>query len=288
MSDRRERLQEAAEAAAREGRTLSAAAMVRRGRRRRLRLLEGTVVLVALAVVGGVLGARRLADNPMPLTPTPTAGPASTVGPASTTIRTEAPGTPPRWIPSVTPLKVKAQPGPYPGPDPGGIVRDVTSLVRGCQGRSRVRLWARAQGKVWLIAAKPPPTGRQHVCWATALMNQGGGGGLGTQSSGLKPLRATSAGGGGNRQLGVVSGMVTKRAVRLRVLFHNGPPLDVVPVDAGDEFPVNFWAGLFLETGPPPAEGQMPEPPVDRVLAFDRTGNQIAACRMRLGPGHSC
>jgi hypothetical protein len=119
-------------------------------------------------------------------------------------------------------------------------------------------------------------------------MDQGGGGVLGTQSSGIKPLRATSAGGGGNRQLAVVSGMVTKRAVRLRVLFHKGPPMDVVPVDAGGQFPLNFWAGLFLETGPPPAEGQEQVPAVDRVLASDRAGNQVAACRMRLGPGNSC
>jgi hypothetical protein len=272
MSDLRERLREAAEAAAREGRTPSAAALVKWGRRRRLRLIEGTIVLVVLAVVGGVIGARRLGDQPMPLTPTPT----------------NATVPPPRWIPSVTPLNVKARPGPYPGPDPGGIVRDVTSLVRGCQGTSRVRLWARTQGKVWLIAAKPPPPGRRRVCWATALMNQGGGGGLGTQSSGIKPLRATSGGGGGNRQLGVVSGMVTKRAARLRVLFHKGPPLDLVPVDAGDQFPLNFWAGLFLETGPPPAEGQERGLAVDRVLAFDQAGSQIAACRMRLGPGNSC
>jgi hypothetical protein len=39
--------------------------------------------------------------------------------------------------------------------------------------------------------------------------------------------------------------MVTKQAVRLRVLFHKGPPLDLVPVAAGDQFPLNFWAGLF-------------------------------------------
>jgi hypothetical protein len=86
----------------------------------------------------------------------------------------------------------------------------------------------------------------------------------------------------------VVSGTVIKRAVRLRVLFHKGPPLDLVPVDSGDQFPVNFWAGLFLETGPPRAEGQERVLAVDRVLAFDRAGNQIAACRMRLDLGHSC
>jgi hypothetical protein len=49
---------------------------------------------------------------------------------------------------------------------------------------------SKAQGRVWLIAACVP---------ASALMNQAGGGALGTQSSGLKPLRVTFAGGGGNR-----------------------------------------------------------------------------------------
>jgi hypothetical protein len=283
MSELRERLQEAADAAAREGRHPPAAALVSRGRRRRLRVVVWPAMLVVLVVVAGMVGADRLGDRPLPFTPTPTAGSTSTTIPTRATVR------PPRWIPSVTPLRVKARPGPYPGPDPGGIVRDVTSLVGGCQGTSRVRLWARAQGKVWLVAAKPPRPGQQRVCWASALMNQGGGGVLGGgPSEAVKPLGATFAGGGGNRHLGVVSGTVTKRAVRLRVLFHKGPPLDLVPVQAGDQFPVNFWAGLFLEGGPPPAEGQERVLAVDRVLAFDQAGNQVAACRMRLGPGHSC
>jgi hypothetical protein len=282
MSELRERLQEAAEAAVREGRHPTAAALVRRGRRRRRRLVGGTAALVALAVVAGMVGADRLSDRPLPLTPTPTAGP------PSTTIPTKATVPPPRWIPSVTPLHLKAHPGPYPGPDPGGIVRDVTSLVRGCHGKSRVRLWAKVQGKVWLIAARPTPPGQARVCWASGLMNPGGGGGLGVHSPQLKPLRAGSGGGGGNRQLGVVSGMVTKRVVRLRVLFHEGRSLDLVPVDGGDGVPVNFFAGFYLETGPPPAEGQERVLAVDRVIAFDQAGNRVAECRMRFGPSNTC
>ena len=282
MSELREHLREAADAAAREGRIPPAAALVHQGRRRRLRLAGGAAVLVVLAVVAGVVAIDRRSAPPVPLRPTPTTGPTSTTTPTKATVP------PPRWIPAVTPLNVRAEPGPYPGPDPGGIVRDVTSLVRGCQGTSRVRLWAKAQGKVWLIAAKPPPPGQQQVCWASALMNQGGGA-LGTHPpSKLKPLQLTFAGGSGKRQLGVVSGTVTKRAVRLRVLFHRGPPLDVVPVEAGDQFPVNFWAGLFLELGPPPAEGQERVLAVDRVVALDRAGNQVAACRLRLGLGNTC
>ena len=85
------------------------------------------------------------------------------------------------------------------------------------------------------------------------------------------------------RRRGIRDG-VTKRAVRLRVLFRKGRPLEVTPVEAGDEFPVNFWAGLFLETGSPPSGGQIPELAVDRILAFDQAGKQVAACRARWVP----
>jgi hypothetical protein len=269
MSDLRERFQELADLAALHSQVPGPEVVRRRVRRRRLRLAGGTAALVALAMVA-VVGVGRLADRPAPLAPTPTTLPA-------------------RWVPSVVPLPIQAQPGPYPMPDPGGIVGDVTSLVSGsgCQGPAQVRLWARTEGQVWLIAASPPRPGRSRVCWASGLMGAGGGGALGTQAPSAGPLQVTYAG-GGDRHLGVVSGTVTKRAVRLRVLFHKGPPLDVAPVEAGDEFPVNFWAGLFMGTGPPRAKGQLPEPAVDRILAFDQAGNQVAACRARLGPANTC
>jgi hypothetical protein len=56
----------------------------------------------------------------------------------------------------------------------------------------------------------------------------------------------------------------------------------------GHLFLVNFWAGLFLETGSPPPGGQMPELAVDRILAFDQAGKQVAACRACLGAGSTC
>jgi hypothetical protein len=288
MSDLRERLREAAEAAAQEGQLPAAAVVIGRGRRRRVRLLAGTVVLVALAMVAGVVGADLLGGRPAPLAPTPTGGPATSTGPTTTTGPGGADAPAQVWIPSVTPLEVTAHPGPYPGPDPGDIVGDVTSLVRGCHGTSRIRLWARTRGKVWLVAAQPTPPGQARVCWATGLMNQRGGGGLGNQSERLRPLSVTFAGGSGNGALGVVSGAVTRRAARLRVLFHKGRPMDLAPVDGGEGVPVNFFAGLYLETGPPPAEPQRRETAVDRVIAFDRAGHRIAECRMRLGPGNTC
>jgi hypothetical protein len=288
MSDLRERLREAAEAAAQEGHLPAAAVVIVRGRRRRVRLLAGTVVLVALAMVAGVVGADLLGSRPAPLAPTPTGGPTTSTRPTTTTGPGGSAAPAQVWIPSVTPLEVRAHPGPYPGPDPGGIVRDVTSLARGCHGTSRIRLWARARGKVWLIAAQPTPPGQARLCWASGLMNQRGGGGLGTQSERLRPLSITGGGGGGNGQLAVVSGAVTRRAVRLRVVFHKGRPMDLAAVDGGDGVQVNFFAGLYLETGPPPAERQRRETAVDRVIALDRAGHRIAECRMRMGPGNTC
>jgi hypothetical protein len=290
MNELRQRLLEAAEAAAREGQIPSAAVVVKRGRRRRQRQAGTTAALIIVAVVAGMVGAGWLTDRPPPLTPTPTTrptpttGPTTTTGPTSTTARTQL------WIPSVTPLKVKAQPGPYPGPDPGNIVGDATSMVKGCEGKSRIRLWIRAQRKVWLIAAKPTPAGQQRVCWAKAFVNQGGGGGFsGGTPQPVKPLTAIADGGADeHNRLGVVGGMVSKQAVMVRVLFHNGPPLEVVPVDPGPDFPVNFYAGAFLEAGPPPAEGQNRIAAVDRVIAIDRAGNQVAACRLSYGPSNTC
>jgi hypothetical protein len=83
MSDLRERLREAAEAAVQEGHLPAAAVVIVRGRRRRVRLLAGTVVLVALAMVAGVVGADLLGSRPAPLAPTPT-GSRSTSSPACT------------------------------------------------------------------------------------------------------------------------------------------------------------------------------------------------------------
>jgi hypothetical protein len=281
MSELRARLQEGADAAARDGHILNAAAIIKRGRRRRARVI-GATALVVVAVVAGMVGVGRLGDRPASLTPAPTVNPTRPISPTTTTLG--------RWVPSVTPLTVKAQPGPYPGPDPGGIVRDATSMVRGCTGTSRIRLWARTQGKVWLIAGKPTPPGQQRVCWAHAFMNQGGGGGL---SSGrprpVTPLVAfTSGGADGSNRLGVVSGTVTKQAVWLRVLFHRGRAMDLTPVQAGEGIPVNFFAGFYLEAGPGPTENQRRVAAVDRVVAFDRAGRQLAQCRLSYGPTNTC
>jgi len=68
MSDLRERLLEAAEAAARQGRTPGAAAAIRRGRQRRRRLIAGAASLVVLVLLTGAVVAPRLLPDPEPAT----------------------------------------------------------------------------------------------------------------------------------------------------------------------------------------------------------------------------
>ena len=187
MSELRQRLLEAAEAAAREGQIPSAAAVVRRGRRRRLRLAGTTAVLVVLAVVAG---------------------------------------------------------RSYWALDP---------LGRPAQGQGPTRALSRSRPRQYRAGH------HQH----------------------------------GQRMPGQIPDPSLDQSpedglVRVRVLFHKGPPLEVVPVDPGPGFPVNFYARAFLEAGPPPAEGQNRIAAVDRVIAIDRAGNQIAECRMSDGTGNTC
>jgi hypothetical protein len=278
MSQLRERLQEAADAAVREGRHPTAAALVRRGRRRRLRRVGGTASLIALVLLVGTLGVDWLTSQPTPLAPA--------------TSSTSAP--PPTSVTAVTPLDVEVHAGTFQVADPAGMVRDVTGVIKRCggaTGKPEVRAWARVLGKWWLLAAKPPPPGKDWLCWADGLMEGNGAGGIGTRggpSERLKPLQASGASTGvaGNRLLGVVSGTVTKQAARLRVFFHEGRPLDLVPVDAGNRFPVNFYAGFWLQ--PAPERTKQLQWMVARVVAYDEAGRRIAECRATLGPGNTC
>jgi hypothetical protein len=72
MSDLQERLQQAADEAARLGRIPGPAAAIRRGRQRRRRLIGGTAPLIVLLLVAGALGTGRLASHQTPLVPAST------------------------------------------------------------------------------------------------------------------------------------------------------------------------------------------------------------------------
>jgi hypothetical protein len=276
MSDLRERLQELAEAAARQGRTPGPQAALRRVRRRRRHLAAGTAALLAMVLVAVTVGVDRLA-GPEPLAPT-----------ATTTASTSPPnaGIPPDAS------EVTRPPG-SPELDEQ-MAQDVASAVTAaCEGgapEGSAVLVARgkAHDRTWLIAAKPPRPRENWLCWASGLFDAGGGGSVG--SKGKIPLTPLQASGSqnlrsGNQYWGQIVGLVTKRAARVRVLFDSGiPPLDLEPIQAGDRFPVNFYAGFYRQ----PTKDKRDTWQVIRVVAYDKAGRKVAECQAKSGPGESC
>jgi hypothetical protein len=286
MSDLRDRLQELAEAAARQGRTPGPQAARRRGRRRQLRLAlaGGTAALLMLALLAAI-GTDRLVDRQAPLAPP------ATTRPSAITPSTSAPEV---SIPP-DPGEVQLPAGSPPGAVGAGMVQDVASELARCQGGDPdgpkvLVAWSQAHSQTWLIVAKPPRPGENWLCWATGLFDAGGGGMLGNKggpASPLKPLQATGAGNirAGGRYWGQVLGAVTKRAARVRVVFRQGiAPLDLVPIQAGDRFPVNFYVGFYRQL----ERDKGPGWPVTSVIAYDQAGRKVAECQATAGPGFSC
>jgi hypothetical protein len=282
MSDLRERLQELAEAAARQGRIPGPQAAIRQGRRRRLRVAGGTAAGLALALFVSLLGADRLASRDALLRPPSTAGPSTTSQPAPDVSISPDPG------------EVQLPAGSPPGELGGGMVQDVASEVARCRrgGPDQPTVlvaWGQAHGRTWLIAANPTQPGRDRLCWSSGLFEASGAGGIDNHGAiPLTPLQASGASNlrSGRQYWGYVVGVVTKHAARVRVLFDLGiPPLDLVPIQAGDRFPVNFYAGFYLQ----PAKDKRPVTwQVVRVVAFDDAGRVVAECQATARPGHNC
>jgi len=68
------------------------------------------------------------------------------------------------------------------------------------------------------------------------------------------------------------------------VLFDLGiPPLELRPIQAGDRYPVNFYAGFYRL--PAKTGGR---PPGRSSGWWPTTGRKVADCRAKGGPGHSC
>lgn len=285
MSELRERLQEAADAAAREGRTPTAATLVSRGRRRRLRLASGAAALLGLVLVAVTVTAGRLAGQPGPLVPSATTRP-----PQVTASTTGAPDV--GIVPD--PGEVQRPAGSPPGTAGEGMVRDVASELARCKGgepdEKVLVAWGKAHGQTWLIAAKPPRPGENWLCWATGLFDAGGAGGLGKEGGPgfpLKPLRASGSQNirSGGQYWGQIIGAVTKDAARVQVLFRRGiAPLELEPIQAGDRFPVNFYVGFYRQ----PEEEKNLEWWVTKVVAYDQAGHKVAECQATAGPGHNC
>jgi hypothetical protein len=281
MSDLQTRLQTAADEAARQGRIPGPAAAIRRGRQRRRRLLGGTASLVVLMLVAGALSIDWLASRQVPLAPAPTTAP-TTTSPTTTSV-TRIPAA----VTKVVPLDVQVHLGPAGFPDRLGMASDLTSQMEKCEGgTAQVRMWAEVLGQTWVLAAKEPLPGKNWICWADGLWDKGGGavfGGHGGSKNRLKLLQASQLADtiAGKGELAVVGGPVTRQAVRLRILFRNGPPIDLVPLEIGPQFPVKFYAVFYLQ---PAKTAWTPE----RVVAYDKTGHRIAECWATTGEGNVC
>lgn len=281
MSDLQTRLQKAADEAAHHSRLPGPDAAIRRGRQRRRRLLGGTASLVVLVLVVGALGSGRWASRQTPLAPAPTTSPTTTSPTPTSVTRT------PAAVKKVVKLDVQVHLGPAGFPDRFGMASDLTGQMEQCEGgTAQVRMWAQVLGETWVLAAREPLAGKNWICWADGLWDKGGGslfGGHGGSTNRLKLLQASQLGDtiAGKGELAAVGGPVTRQAVRLRILFRNGPPIDVVPLEVGPQFPVKFYAVFYLQ---PAKTAWMPE----RVVAYDQTGRKIAECWATTGEGNVC
>ena len=283
MSDLRERLQELAEVAARQSRTPGPEVALRRARRRRRQLAGGTAVLLAIVLLAVTVGTDRLA-GPAPLAPSATTRRSATTSSTS----------PPAVSIMPDPGEVQLPAGSPPGPIGEQMVHDVAAVVADCKGGApgepiTLIAWGKAHHRYWLIAAKPQGPGENWLCWASGLLEGGGAGSVGTDSTmPLTPLRATGSANirDGDQYWGHIVGIVPKRAARVRVLFDMGiPPLDLTPIQAGDRYPVNFYAGFYRQ---PAKDKRAAVWQVVRVIAYDETGRKVAECQAKGGPGHSC
>jgi hypothetical protein len=193
------------------------------------------------------------------------------------------------------PGKVQLPAGSPPGAAGEGMVRDVATALADCQGGDPdgptvLVAWGTAHSRTWLIAAKPPRPGENWLCWNSGVFEASGAGSIGSGSGPdfpVQPLQASGAGGirSGGQYWGLVLGTVTKQATRVRVLFRQGiAPLELVPIQAGDRFPVNFYAGFYQH----PGRDTKLEGWVTKVVAYDAAGGQVAECQATAGPGHSC
>lgn len=253
MSDLRDRLQELADAATRDGGTPGPAHAIRRGRQRRRRIIGGVASLLVAAVVAGVAGTGQLSDRP----PEPVAPPG---------------------VPSTTmPPEVRAD--PVPDEVAAQLWEDAKSALRACEVSNAAgpRLIAQgtAFGNAWVLGARPPRAGKG-MCWASGESGPGGGGQIGGNGSAESPSRKVVASGSSGDSYGSVHGYVTKKAALVRLVFNDGrKPLEVTPLRAGPQFPVDFYIAYYPQQG---ASGGWR---VAQVLALDKEGRVLASCRTK-------
>jgi hypothetical protein len=257
MIDLRDHLHELAEAAARDGRTAGPMAAVRRGRQRRRRLAGGTAALLAAVLVAGGVGADRLGGGGRDQAPV--LSPARPRFPAK--LATYAP----KGSAEAAVLRLLTDRSEGLGACKGGRPEDVRIIAVGpLPGR---------QG-VWMLAARPPLPAEQRLCWMFAFGNRRSVSAPVAHAGAPPPLTSLVASSSGDPSKLIVDGYVTKRAARVRLMLAGGKaPLDLAPLQSGDEFPVNFFVAVL------PWRGSKETLPVERIVALDRGGRPIASCR---------
>jgi hypothetical protein len=96
-------------------------------------------------------------------------------------------------------------------------------------GPKEVVAWGKALGRTVLLVARPPQPGENWLSWSTGLLEADGAYSVGSCGGPGMPLQPLQGSGSRNLQVGgqywgQVSGVVTKRAARVRVLFDMGIP----------------------------------------------------------------
>jgi hypothetical protein len=260
MVDLRERLQELADAASRDGTTPGPADAIRRGRRRRRRIAAVTASVLAVALVAGATVTGRLSDRP----DRPAIAPATTAPPTTTPdVRHDLPGT--RSTQDMA-------------------FDDLSAELRRCRASAAKAeligyVHSREWHRVWMVAAKPPRPGASGLCWTSGLFSGGGAGGFSGASQPIPAAEPLTASGSFGGKFGTIEGQVVKRAVRVQVRFRDGrPPLQLGVVEAPDRYPVNFYIGFFPGNG---TKRQHEWPPAE-VATYDGEGRQLARCT--IGP----
>lgn len=261
MLDLHRRLQELADAAARDGTTPGPAHAIRRGRQRRRRIAAGITSLLLVAVVAGAAGTGELGNQPAP------------------------PLTPATTPPPVPDSRVRPD-KPPPSSLEENAFQQLTSELRRCPGGSSIRadligsVWSERYQRLLMVAAKQPPPQGTRFCWTSGLFDVTGNGsrwGARRAASPTAPL--TSLGGREGSGPWEIEGRVSKEATRLRLRFRDGrAPMDLAIIKAGNRYPVNFYAGLFPQGPTSPRQGEWWA--ADTLTALDAAGRTVATCRV--------
>jgi hypothetical protein len=283
MPDLRERLQELADAATREGVTPGPGHAIRRGRRRRRRIAAGIASLLAVVLAAGAAVTGRLPDRTTAARPLPPAvsSPLPKAVPSPQPPAVQSP--PPTTIPPPLPDGVRRN-RPRPGSAEDHAFHTLATELRRCPGGASVPtdliayVWSRKYRRFWMVAAKRPPSPETRYCWTAGLFDVKGRGGLwGARRIGSPDTPLTTLGGiySGFAQ---IEGRVTKRAARVRLRFRDGrPPMYLTIVQAGNRYPANFFVGFFPQA---PTSAKQGGWAAATATALDAAGRTVATCRV--------